>query len=430
MHIICRVRKMTGQDRLTVQGRYKKEKTMLYLGPLFDRANEKELLSLVTTGVPNAANRFQYNLISGLLANDVSPLRIVNVLPVGYFPRFCRKLFLKSRRWSLSGIPCHELGSINVPVLKQMQREAAARKILRRLTEEDKEILIYSTYLPFLRAVQGLDDSVKVTLIVADLPEYYDLGKTSGLRKTLRRINNNLIHKSLRRVDRFVLLTEQMKEPLQVGDRTYTIVEGICDSAELPGDDGNSAPDAVKGILYTGGLHYRFGIKTLLDAFQMLEDNDAELWLCGVGDAVPEIRERAQKDSRIKYFGYLTVREVDERRKKAAVMINPRTNSGEYTKYSFPSKTMEYMLSGKPVIMYALDGMPAAYRDYLFVVPEDGAQALHDTIKKVLAMDEKERRAFGLRAAQFVAREKNPQVQAKRVIDLIKGTAPMDGQMS
>ena len=38
--------------------------------------------------------------------------------------------------------------------------------------------------------------------------------------------------------------------------------------------------------------------------------------------------------------------------------VNPRQNNEEFTKYSFPSKTMEYLASGVPVVAYKLDGIP------------------------------------------------------------------------
>lgn len=46
------------------------------------------------------------------------------------------------------------------------------KKQLELLTESDKEILIYSTYLPFLRAIRKLKSDVKITLIVTDLPDF------------------------------------------------------------------------------------------------------------------------------------------------------------------------------------------------------------------------------------------------------------------
>ena len=48
-----------------------------------------------------------------------------------------------------------------------------------------------------------------------------------------------------------------------------------------------------KVIFYSGTLNYRFGIKNLLDAFDELNDDKCELWICGSGEAAEEIIERA-----------------------------------------------------------------------------------------------------------------------------------------
>ena len=55
----------------------------------------------------------------------------------------------------------------------------------------------------------------------------------------------------------------------------------------------------------------------------------------------------------------------------AAVLVNPRPNNEEYTKYSFPSKDIEYLLSGKPTVAFLLDGMPKCYQDFLYVVDQN-----------------------------------------------------------
>jgi glycosyltransferase involved in cell wall biosynthesis len=66
--------------------------------------------------------------------------------------------------------------------------------------------------------------------------------------------------------------------------------------------------------------------------------------------------------------------------RKADVLVNPRQNDEAYTKYSFPSKNIEYLLSGNPVVAYMLDGVPEEYRKFMSIVPDDGVDSLKDTI--------------------------------------------------
>ena len=94
----------------------------------------------------------------------------------------------------------------------------------------------------------------------------------------------------------------------------------------------------------------------------MICSNDVELWICGSGDAKDIIEDEAQKDSRIKYFGLVDSQTALKMQHQATILVNPRTSDGEYTKYSFPSKNMEYMVSGTPVLTTDLPGMPKEHK--------------------------------------------------------------------
>ena len=362
-------------------------------------------------------NGYQWNLIDGLNANLEKPVSIINVLPVGIWKKQYSDLVLEDRHWTYNGADCFEIGGVNLPLIKQHQRY---RKTLRLLKQsQDKKILIYSPYLPFLKAIRKLDKSYHVTLVVTDLPEFYDLGKVSPLRRFLRKINNRSVYKCMERVNSFVLLTEQMKEPLRVGDRPYTIVEGICNPHLFDSIEAPDTPAKEKIILYTGTLHEKFGIGNLLNAFAGIDNPDYRLWICGGGDMKEKIEQAAENDPRIRFFGYVPKNTICEMQLQATVLVNPRPNNEAYTKYSFPSKTMEYMLSGKPVIMYKLDGIPDEYDDYLCYVPDDSVSSLRETIVSVCDLSEEKRNHIGENARSFLIQKKNTRVQAKEILRML-----------
>lgn len=393
------------------------------MGPLYPRERELEVKENAIVQPSNAPNVFQWNLLTGLQGIVGSALQVINVLPVGTWKHAYKKCILPDNDWSSDGIVGHEIGCINLPFVKQWMRCRKAKKILRTL-EDDAEIIIYSAYMPFLRAVYRLPRNRKVTAIITDLPEFYDLGKTSALRRKLRSFQNKMIYKYLERVDRFVVLTEQMKEPLKIGDRPWICVEGICDikqTQEIP-----AGTSEKKVIFYSGTLHYQYGIKNLLDAFEMLEDDNLELWICGSGEAEEEIIRLSETDERIKFYGFCTQDEVAKLRAQATVLVNPRENKGDYVKYSFPSKTMEYMASGKPLVMYKLDGIPKEYDPFINYPRTEIRIDLAKMIKDI-CMDETEiYRKKAQDAQKFVLEHKNPKVQASKVINLLNDSANDD----
>ena len=177
--------------------------------------------------------------------------------------------------------------------------------------------------------------------------------------------------------------------------------------------------------MYSGALYYQFGIKNLLDAFTQIKDENYQLILCGSGDAEDEIKQLASKDNRIQFKGYLPYDEVLNLQSMATVLVNPRTPEGEYTKYSFPSKTMEYMASGVPVVMYRLPGIPTEYDNYLYYVNGNSVEELKNKLVEVCGMDAIKRKQKGERAQNFVLQEKNYLVQAKKIIDFINTNSPV-----
>lgn len=86
--------------------------------------------------------------------------------------------------------------------------------------------------------------------------------------------------------------------------------------------------------------------------------------------------EKAKQDPRILYQGQVTAQEAKSWMARADVLVNPRKNDEEYTKYSFPSKNVEYLLTGNSVVGYLLDGMPPVYREFMTMVPDNSPESL------------------------------------------------------
>lgn len=390
---------------------------MLFLGLLFNRNEEHLIASKSRNGtIQNQVNAFQWNCIDGLYENGVTDLTIINVLPVGTYPRMYSDAVIPSKMWTYNGRKHFQIGSLNFPIFKQIGRCHACKKIIKKL--DDKEILIYSAYQPFLKAVKKLDTSYKITLIVPDLPEYYDYAKVGKIKRVLRKINNLSIDKCMKRVNRFVLLTEAMKEPLKVGNRPYVVVEGISTFKTL--EKARNKFLDKKAVLYAGSLNKQFGIDVLIEAFEQIPNEDYELWICGGGDYQEQVKQAVARDCRIKFLGFLTKDKVLELQSKSTVVVNPRQNIGEYTKYSFPSKTMEYLLSGVPVVAYKLDGIPDEYDPYLVYVKDNSPQSLALTLCDVCEDSDGYYEQMAKKAADFIIRKKNPVTQTAKVIELIR----------
>ena len=154
----------------------KKDEDIFFLGPLYQIEDENEISKNVRGLMPSAApNIFQWSLIKGIEQNLTHNIRIINSLPVGTWPNHYRHVFLKNEKWENGNGLSFEIGGINIPFLKQYTRYILTKRVLKREVNNDTKIIIYSTYLPFLKAVKKIASKAEITVIVTDLPEYYDL---------------------------------------------------------------------------------------------------------------------------------------------------------------------------------------------------------------------------------------------------------------
>lgn len=397
---------------------------VLFVGIQFDRELEATYLSNSKSGLSAAANEFQWNVCDGLIECVGDDMAILSALPVGVYPRHYKKFFLNNREWTYRTIQVTEIGSINLPIFKQYQREQACHKRIKEWIQdtpnEQHLIILYSLYTPYLRAISRVieeNKSVRAVMIVTDLPGEYGLLPRNKVSAYLASKTGKEAMSIAKDLHGFVLLTEDMKYPLKIEAKPYVVVEGI--TKPLTTNYGIKYDHiSPQYILYAGTLHKAYGIMHLLDAFSMIKNGEVELWICGTGEAEREIKVRSKSDSRIKYLGFQTKETVLDLQANAIALVNPRTTEGEYTKYSFPSKTIEYLAAGVPVVMHKLPGIPAEYNDYIVFAEDDSDSALATALHGVICWDNDTRITFGDRGKKFVECSKNPVTQAQKIVAL------------
>ena len=219
-----------------------------------------------------------------------------------------------------------------------------------------------------------------------------------------------------RYADGYILLTKHMASKLNINDDQYIVVEGV---ANLKDYEKPSHINKEKYIFYSGTLAERYGIKELVDAFIELKPKNYQLWICGDGDSLNYIEKKSVAYSGIKYLGQLPREEVIQLQKNAAVLVNPRRPEGEFTKYSFPSKVMEYMSSGRPVIMHKLPGIPSDYYQYCYTPTSSTFSSFVDCLRNTLALPSSELTSKGLAAKNFIKNNKNHVKQAEKIKDFL-----------
>ncbi len=100
-------------------------------------------------------------------------------------------------------------------------------------------------------------------------------------------------------------------------------------------------------------------------------------------------------------------------------LLNARPTDQLITRYTFPSKLREYMLSGRPVITTALPGIPKDYLDCVYVLSEETPEGLARLLRYVCVKPAFELAEFGSRAREFILQTRNWSIQGRRVYEFI-----------
>jgi glycosyltransferase involved in cell wall biosynthesis len=379
-----------------------------YFKELINNSNNKDICS-------QPAQKFNMLFVDGFQQNDanITVLSMINLLHWNN-----NKYFVKAESILEGGIVYDILPSIKIRYLNNLFAAYHIRKYLNTWrTKHPQGIIIMDFLKPYTKYISKYKKHNKLVTIVTDLPEF--LMNSNGLLNRLKnRYWMGVYRKILDRSSCFVFLTEYMNLKLNRQNKPYCIIEGLVDY-NMSNCNRPVLDQEGKICMYTGALNEQLGIRNLVKAFMSQELSNYELHLYGSGDCVPEIKRISETNQNIKYFGNVENSIVVTKQMKASVLINPRPTDKEFTKYSFPSKNMEYMVSGTPVITTKLAGMPDEYIDHVYLLEDYSVAGIIECVSRVLSKPSEELKYKGLAAKEFVLHYKNNITQTKKIIDML-----------
>lgn len=367
---------------------------------------------------------FESALLKGFRENGVE-LEAVSFPAIPAYPKSKHLGWGMRKETMESGYRTTWISAVNISGVKQLCQRTSSHSLLKKWLkenrDEEKAVLIYSAYQPVAASIIALCRryQTKCYAIIPDLPrDMYALAKMTPLKKWLSEFYVRAAEKIQGSFDGYIYLTEAMKEVI-APNAPYTVVEGIADVAEareLTLTDKTSEFT----VMYAGTLNEKYGIRNLVEAFVGLKKENARLWIFGSGDFQGKIREYAKSDKRICYFGRVARQEVLEREKQASLLVNVRDDKDEFTKYSFPSKVIEYMLSGTPMFMTKLSGIPEEYYNHTYWVEDNDVPTLRKALEALASKPAEELLAFGAAGQAFIKNEKNGRTQAEKILKFIR----------
>lgn len=359
---------------------------------------------------------FQQSLIEGLecLGHTVD---IVSDYPYAIGNNVCHQV-----NWShRPGADDVAVKTIDIPYYSLIYKAKSLKTAVKQKVKENQydmaiAYLIHQPYMDAVAYAKKLDANIKTILICPDLPDMMDMSLSQKkLKAFLKKLDMKRIRALYEKMDGFVLFTDAMKERVCVGEKPYTVIEGV---ASVDGLD--IAPVQKENfIMYAGTLHKHIGIEQIIESLQYV-DEDVKGIFFGTGELEGYIKELSEKDSKVIYGGFANRNELFEYEKKALALVNARNPNDAFTKYSFPSKTFEYLYSGTPFITTKLAGVPEEYSKHLFEIHDNSPRKIAEMVNYIKKADPAYLAEKSQAARDFVLNEKNKTKQSQRLIDFMK----------
>lgn len=367
-----------------------------------------------------AVQKFHRLLTRGLVANDVT-VQTLSAIPVSC--DMSNKLFFHIKPNEEEKVKLHYAFFINLPILRHVCLFLSAFfNTMKWGMKRRQEKVVICDVLNISLCMGALWASkivgVKCVGVMTDMP---GLMVGTQHRKFMGRIIAAINKSYLSGFTHYVFLTEPMNQVINRYKRPYIVMEGLVDMEMVHNSTSvETRVQDYRTIMYAGGLHEKYGLKMLVDAFMQLPYTDIQLSLYGSGPMDSYIKECAIKDKRVVFYGVRPNEEIVAAEQQSTLLVNPRPTHKEFTKYSFPSKNMEYMVSGTPLLTTALPGMPKEYYDYVYIFTNETTAGYQNSLNTVLSIPKNDLVEKGTTAKAFVLKYKNNVIQAKRIIELLR----------
>lgn len=373
-----------------------------------------------------AGNMFQLELLRSITTAGLRPAAVFSFLPIPSFPG-SRTVWVQGRTVDIRNeMKIHLVSFINITPLKQFSIGVGIfwRLIRWRWTTRAQCHHIVCCYN--LTVPPGLMIFLAARLIGARLVALiYDInvpGHTvpAGLFTFLDYWMQRLL---IPHLDGFVVVTDEIMRAF-APQRQFIRVEGgisgeLLKAEKLVEQHAECSANPII-LVMAGGLSETNGILELLRGFALVRGIKVRLRIAGTGPLLGEVKKAVARDSRIEYLGFLSYKEILELYQSADLLINMRLTKRLNTKFFFPSKIMEYLASGIPVITTCPGHLEEEYGRLCYLLKDESAEGLASLIERIGHISQKERFELGRRARNYMLENKTWEAQGRRVVKYIR----------
>lgn len=361
---------------------------IIYFTTAINKNDFKDFIKLWKKPINPSNQNFHDKIIRSLsLTNHID---VISIRP--FSKKLCNEKYLKSNEKTIGNITYHYL---RVPRNKLMRPFSYANqlKILLKKINLSNALIISDTINPqAIRLATKAKKHTHLPLIgvCTDSP--------SNISNTSRSYTMYLLKKS-RNLDGYISLTKSLNDLFNKANKPNIIVEGLVEDYFIK--NKNEITINKPYFFFGGSLLEKYGVYNLIEAFKKLNRLDIALLISGHhANETKLLKEASGFD--IRYLSLLPVSSVLNYEAYSIANINPRPFSEDLDRYSIPSKTLEYLSSGRPTISVKNSKLQKYFSNDAIWIKNNDPLEIKNALEKVLEMDEKDRIDLGKKAKEKV----------------------------
>ncbi len=335
------------------------------------------------SGISIAGNQMQRGFLQGFYENGIW-VEAISVTPRAMRLPGRRQeiLFQKSSTEVYEGIPVHKISYVNLPFVKQftiaLQLFRKLKELLNLDAKTEKTVLcVYNSMsyfcIPVFLAARKF--RVETCGIIADLPIP---GARSGL---LWRLEDQYEKKAISKFHKLIVLTKHIAQDF-APQVPFTVIEAGIDVQDI-GRISKRSVSEQRHIVYTGTLNSLSGMELLLEVAQHFRGENVVFDIYGDGEFARALMDAEKEGLPIRYHGSVPHEQALCAQMDASILICPRLPDDFTTRYTFPSKVLEYISRGKPVICNRLAGIPDEYERLVYYPTDASSEAWVALIRQI-----------------------------------------------
>lgn len=383
----------------------------------------KESDFLNQKGYSSAGNKTQLNMLDQLIKLDFDTFDIVTIIPTAPYPSV-NKIFFKSYVYSINEtIKTKVISFVNIPILKQIsQMFSVTIQIIRLLflkTNSD-EIVIYTYNYNIIVSLPLILLRFFFTFkSICFLYDPFYIHKSISLTHHFKNLYYHFSNVILKKYDGVIAVNKNSIEKFHPSSHSLVVEGGINGNEIQFGND--FLQNEFFNITFAGSLYEYNGIKIIIEMLKYLNNENIILNIYGDGPLKDVLINYSKIDPRLKYHGLVPNEEVVIQLRKSDLLLNIRLVDDEISKYTFPSKLLEYLTTGIPVLSSRINGMPYEYENVLFFLENQSPEDLALCITNIMNLEKNKLIDIGKKGKDLVMSQKTWSIQMKRVFEFSKG---------